>query len=259
MSKKPAKMSRRDVLKQSAALAAACAAGLGVAGCGRRSRPGGGDRQRVIVVGIDGMDPRLPQTHDERRASCPTSTGSAAAAGSARWAPASRRRAPWPGPASSTAPGPGSHGIFDFIHRHPEQPVRPVLRRRRDAARPKAAGTSASTGCNCRSGRSTTSRRPPCCGGRACPSGTTSTSAASRPRSTTCPATIRPAPRSMATTVACRAWARPTCSAPTAPTSTLPRTVPPKPATKQGGKRSGLSFEDGDGQGPAGRAAKTPS
>ena len=31
--------------------------------------------------------------------------------------------------------GPGSHGIFDFIHRHPARAVRPVLLRRRDAAR----------------------------------------------------------------------------------------------------------------------------
>ncbi len=51
-------LNRRDVLKQSA-VAAACAAGLS-AGCRERpSRVAAGDAQRVIIIGCDGMDPRL--------------------------------------------------------------------------------------------------------------------------------------------------------------------------------------------------------
>ena len=62
MGRKPEKLNRRDVLKQSAAVAAAWSrAGYrrGMSCPTRQSHSGGG--KRVIVVGIDGMDPRLAQ------------------------------------------------------------------------------------------------------------------------------------------------------------------------------------------------------
>ena len=202
-------MSRRDVLKQSAAVAAACAAGLGVAGCGRRAGPARGgptarDRRRHRRDG-----PAFGPAHDERGPAAALRSAPPQRAGSARWAPASRRKAPWPGPASSTARGRARTASSTSSTGIPRQQCAPFFSGRRDPAAAKAAGTSATTGSNCRSGRSTTSRRPPCCGGRACPSGTTSTSAASRPRFTTCPPTTRPARRSTATTAACAGMGTP--------------------------------------------------
>ena len=65
MSGKPTgALNRRDVLKQSAVVAAACVTGLG-AGVGCRnhhSRIRSGGRKRVIIVGIDGMDSRLAES-----------------------------------------------------------------------------------------------------------------------------------------------------------------------------------------------------
>ena len=79
----------------------------------------------MIVIGIDGMDPRLSRTDDE-----------GGAAPQPREAPR-RRRASAP-LGTSTPPqspvawanfingaGPGDHGIFDFIHRHPEDQCAP--------------------------------------------------------------------------------------------------------------------------------------
>ena len=114
------KLSRREVLKQSA-VAAACATGLvATTGCrNRQARSRNGRTERVIVVGIDGMDPRLVQRmmqagelpHFDRlrkgggfralRTSIPPQSPVA-------WA------------SFINGAGPGSHGIFDFIHRHPE-------------------------------------------------------------------------------------------------------------------------------------------
>ncbi len=126
MSKKPAKISRRDVLKQSAALAAACAAGLGVAGCGRRSRPGGGDRQRVIVVGIDGMDPRLAQSM-MNAGLLPHFDRLRRSGGFRPLGTSIPPQSPVAWASFINGAGPGSHGIFDFIHRHPEQPCVPFF------------------------------------------------------------------------------------------------------------------------------------
>ncbi len=118
-------LSRREVLKRSAA--AACAAGLGVAaGCRERSSRAAGEVPRVIIIGCDGMDPRLSLAmmnagelpHLDRlrklggfrplRTSIPPQSPVA-------WA------------SFINGAGPGSHGIFDFIHRHPESQCTPFF------------------------------------------------------------------------------------------------------------------------------------
>ena len=153
--------------------------------------------------------------------------------------------------------GPGSHGIFDFIHRHPARAVRAVLLRRRDAARrgrlgdrrPQAAARLLAVQPQA---AETVLRR------RACRSGTTSTRPACRRRSTTCRRTIRPARRSTATTAASAAWARPTCSAATARISTSPRTCPPR-ASRRGRQALAAVVRERDGQGAARRPGEQPA
>ncbi len=129
MAKKPRiRLSRRDVLKQSAAVAAACAAGLGINAVCResRSRAHAGDVQRVIIIGVDGMDPRLSLAMMN--------------AGKLPHLDRLRRRGGFRPLGTSIPPqspvawasfingaGPGSHGIFDFIHRHPENQCTPFF------------------------------------------------------------------------------------------------------------------------------------
>ena len=120
-------------------LAGTAAAAAGARGAGRRQLLAGrvgtrfaerrqeGDRHRNRRDG-----PAAFGTDDERGAAAQSREAPRPAAGSARWAPARRRRARLPGPTSSMGPGPGDHGIFDFIHRHPAGAVRPVLLGGRD-------------------------------------------------------------------------------------------------------------------------------
>ena len=177
-------------------------------------------------------------------------------AASARWARAFRRKARSPGPTSSTAPAPArtasstsSTAIRAAVHA--------VLLRRGNvpgeggwevgdhrlparflAVQPQAARDRAAPA-------------------RACRSGTTSTRPAFPPPSTICRRTIRPARRSTATIAASAAWARRTCWAPTAPTSSSPRTVRPNRVDEGGGKRSRLIFENETAQAADRRPGRT--
>ena len=53
------KLSRRDFLKQTTVTAAALTAGLNPVCAGKTRRGGAG--KKVIVIGLDGMDPRLSE------------------------------------------------------------------------------------------------------------------------------------------------------------------------------------------------------
>ncbi|MEI7837577.1 MAG: alkaline phosphatase family protein, partial [Planctomycetota bacterium] len=120
------KLSRRELLKGSAIVAAAaCVGGLSLAGgCRHKSGPARGQAKRVIVIGIDGMDPLLAQ--------------GMMAAGLLPHFDALRRSGGFSPLGTSIPPqspvawasfingaGPGSHGIFDFIHRHPDRQCEP--------------------------------------------------------------------------------------------------------------------------------------
>jgi predicted AlkP superfamily phosphohydrolase/phosphomutase len=118
------KVNRRTFLKRAAlttAVGAAGAAGVSywLGGKTRLSRSSG---KKVLVIGIDGMDPRLCQRmmaegllpnlarlHFRPLAtSCPPQSPVA-------WAN------------FINGAGPGSHGIFDFVHRHPEEQYAPFF------------------------------------------------------------------------------------------------------------------------------------
>ena len=212
-------------------------------GSARGSRVSRSAGKKVIVIGVDGMDPRLSEQHDE-----------GGPAPQPREAPG-RRGLQHPGHEHAAAEPrrlgqlhqrgrAGLHGIFDFIHRHPAGAVRPVLLGRRDRARRGGLGGGRPPAPARLLAVQPQAARAPCSGARAPRSGTTSTPRASPRRSTTCRPTTRPARRTTATTAASAAWARRTCWGPTAPTSTSPRTARPSRSTKAGGKRSRLTFED---------------
>jgi predicted AlkP superfamily phosphohydrolase/phosphomutase len=119
------KISRRDFIKGSACAAAALTTGMGSIPvfAGNKKLPGQGGK-KVIVIGFDGMDPRL--------------AGNMMAAGKLPNLSRLRRQGGYRALGTSSPPqspvawanfingaGPGSHGIFDFIHRDPERQASP--------------------------------------------------------------------------------------------------------------------------------------
>ena len=175
-------------------------AGLGVGNywLGARRNAARALGKKMIVIGIDGMDPRLCERMmaegllaEPRKAARP--------ADSARWARALRRRARSPGPTSSTAPGPattGSSTSSTGIRR--SSALRFIRRPRRSPV--KDTGTSATTGSSSISGRSTTSFPEPCSSVRGCRSGIISTERGCLRRSTTCRRTTQRVRRIMGIT-----------------------------------------------------------
>jgi len=108
-------------------------AGTAVAGC---AAVGGGywlDRQRrvsrslgkkVIVIGIDGMDPKLC-AELMSQGLLPNLAKMRAAGGFSSLATSIPPQSPVAWATFINGADPGSHGIFDFIHRHPHKPCEP--------------------------------------------------------------------------------------------------------------------------------------
>jgi predicted AlkP superfamily phosphohydrolase/phosphomutase len=126
----PPKIQRRTLLKASAAVAAlgagAGAAGLGVGnywlgGSSRVSRSAG---KKVIVIGIDGMDPRLSESM-MKAGRLPHLEKLRAAGGFRDLGTSTPPQSPVAWANFINGAGPGSHGIFDFIHRRPEEQCKP--------------------------------------------------------------------------------------------------------------------------------------
>jgi predicted AlkP superfamily phosphohydrolase/phosphomutase len=122
------KVNRRTLLKGSAALAAigAGAAALGTRnywlGCGDRvSRSLG---KKVIVIGVDGMDPRLCESMI-KTGLLPNLEKLRARGGFRRLGTSTPPQSPVAWANFINGAGPGSHGIFDFIHRHPHEQCTP--------------------------------------------------------------------------------------------------------------------------------------
>ncbi len=117
----------RRRLLTSAALAAG-AAGVGAAsyfvgGPNRVSRSLG---MKVIVIGIDGMDPRL--SHAMMKAGeLPHLARMTAAGGFSPLGTSIPPQSPVAWSNFINGSGPGSHGIFDFIHRHPHEQSKPFF------------------------------------------------------------------------------------------------------------------------------------
>jgi predicted AlkP superfamily phosphohydrolase/phosphomutase len=119
------KPNRRTFLKRSA-LAAAAVAGVGVGGywIGSRFRAARSIGKKVIVIGIDGMDPVLTETmmNDGR---LPYLAKLRAQGGFSPLGTSIPPQSPVAWANFINGAGPGSHGIFDFIHRHPHEQCKP--------------------------------------------------------------------------------------------------------------------------------------
>jgi predicted AlkP superfamily phosphohydrolase/phosphomutase len=120
------KLNRRDFLRHSAVAAATFSAGLTAksAYAGKKGRAGAG--KKVIVIGVDGMDPGLSEKM-MRGGKLPNFAKLAEAGGYRALGTSIPPQSPVAWANFINGAGPGSHGIFDFIHRHPEQQCVPYF------------------------------------------------------------------------------------------------------------------------------------
>ena len=119
-------MNRRTLIQGSAAIAAVGAAGLGagnywLGGSSRVSRSAG---KKVIVIGVDGMDPRLSESM-MKAGLLPNLAKLRAGGGFSSLGTSTPPQSPVAWANFINGAGPGSHGIFDFIHRHPQDQCNP--------------------------------------------------------------------------------------------------------------------------------------
>jgi predicted AlkP superfamily phosphohydrolase/phosphomutase len=117
------KLDRRTFLKRSAIVGAAGAAAVAagsywLGGTTRVSRSVG---KKVIVIGIDGMDPGLSESM-MREGLLPHLDRLRQGGGFRRLGTSIPPQSPVAWANFINGAGPGSHGIFDFIHRHPQEP-----------------------------------------------------------------------------------------------------------------------------------------
>jgi len=119
-------VNRREFLRTSAGVCGVLASGLYLnpAYGGRRKGQGGG--KRVIVIGIDGMDPRLSQQLMDA-GTMPNLDGLRKRGGYRVLGTSIPPQSPVAWSNFINGAGPGSHGIFDFIHRHPERQCVPFF------------------------------------------------------------------------------------------------------------------------------------
>lgn len=119
------KPSRRKFLKRSA-LASAAAAGVGAGAywLGGRRRASRAIGKKVIVIGIDGMDPRLCESMIAE-GQLPNLAKLRASGGFSDLGTSIPPQSPVAWANFINGAGPGSHGIFDFVHRHPHEQCTP--------------------------------------------------------------------------------------------------------------------------------------
>ena len=122
------KLTRRDFLKDSAIAAAAVSTGLGAKPlyASRNKRKSSQRGKKIIILGIDGMDPRL----SERMMAdgmLPNFAKLRDLGGYSVLGTSIPPQSPVAWANFINGAGPGSHGIFDFIHRHPEKQCAPFF------------------------------------------------------------------------------------------------------------------------------------
>jgi predicted AlkP superfamily phosphohydrolase/phosphomutase len=125
------KLNRRTVLTGTAAVAGlgavgATAMGFGNYWLGGSSRVTRGLGKKVIVIGVDGMDPKLAETM-MKAGMLPNLQKLRAGGGFSTLGTSTPPQSPVAWANFINGAGPGSHGIFDFIHRHPEDPQVPFF------------------------------------------------------------------------------------------------------------------------------------
>jgi predicted AlkP superfamily phosphohydrolase/phosphomutase len=127
-------MNRREFLKRSCAAAGMISAAGLLPGL-RPKTALGGDRlpagtsirkQKVIIIGIDGMDPMLSE-HMMDSGQLPHFNKMRAASGYRRLGTSIPPQSPVAWANFITGADPGIHGLFDFIHRNPANPALPVF------------------------------------------------------------------------------------------------------------------------------------
>ena len=122
--KKP--LDRREFLRQSA-ITAVTAVALG-SGSGSQKlyagQTGGAKHGKVIIIGIDGMDPRLTERMMQA-GQLPNLNKLRSKGGYSRLGTSTPPQSPVAWATFINGAGPGSHGIFDFIHRNPERQCAP--------------------------------------------------------------------------------------------------------------------------------------
>ncbi len=121
------KSSRRSALKgaalAAAGIGAAAAGSYWIGGVNRVSQAHG---KKVIVIGIDGMDPRLCRSL-MTAGLMPNMAKMAHAGGFSDLTTSMPPQSPVAWANFINGAGPGSHGIFDFIHRHPHEQCAPFF------------------------------------------------------------------------------------------------------------------------------------
>ncbi len=116
-------ISRRDFLRQSAA-AAVLATGIGAVPLFAAKKAGGA--KKIIVLGIDGMDPRLCGRM-MAAGQLPNLARLGQAGGYRRLGTSVPPQSPVAWANFINGAGPGTHGIFDFIHRDPARQCAPFF------------------------------------------------------------------------------------------------------------------------------------
>jgi predicted AlkP superfamily phosphohydrolase/phosphomutase len=117
-------INRRSFLGRSAAVLGLGAAGVAGGMYWRHRRSPNHLGRKVIVLGIDGMDPRLCESM-MREGLLPNLQRIRSTGGYSRLATSMPPQSPVAWASFINGAGPGSHGIFDFIHRHPNDPLSP--------------------------------------------------------------------------------------------------------------------------------------
>src|SRR5947209_3885707 len=118
------KSTRRKFLKRSALAGTAVGAAAGaywVGGSRRASRSLG---EKVIVIGVDGMDPRLCESMMQEGL-LPNLFRLRDSGGFSDLGTSIPPQSPVAWANFINGAGPGSHGIFDFVHRHPHEQCAP--------------------------------------------------------------------------------------------------------------------------------------
>jgi predicted AlkP superfamily phosphohydrolase/phosphomutase len=121
------KFSRRTLLAGTAAAATVGAAGLAAGNywLGSRRRVARSAGKKVIVIGIDGMDPRLSERM-MKAGLLPNLDKLRAGGGFSTLGTSTPPQSPVAWANFINGAGPGNHGIFDFIHRNPHEQCAPI-------------------------------------------------------------------------------------------------------------------------------------
>jgi predicted AlkP superfamily phosphohydrolase/phosphomutase len=127
------RLNRREFLKRSCIAGMLSAAGIlpglrpkAALGLDRLSSTPSMRKQRVIIIGIDGMDPRLSEEMMDS-GDLPNFNKMRTACGYRRLGTSVPPQSPVAWANFITGADPGIHGLFDFIHRNPANPAFPVF------------------------------------------------------------------------------------------------------------------------------------